>query len=97
MALSINSLAEYIQSLGRVIKEKAGISGDTVIYPADFDTHIGAVYQKGQADQAERTNGGNAQASQILTGCSAYVKNRLVSKAVPPEKWRDPPPPPSRQ
>ena len=27
----------------------------------------------------------------------SYVKNRLVSKAVPPEKWRDPPPPPSRQ
>ena len=26
----------------------------------------------------------------------SYVKNRLVSKAVPPEKWRDPPPPPSR-
>ena len=23
----------------------------------------------------------------------SYVKNRLVSKAVPPEKWRDPPPP----
>ena len=27
----------------------------------------------------------------------SYVKNRLVSKAVPPEKWRDPPPPPTRQ
>ena len=24
----------------------------------------------------------------------SYVKNRLVSKAVPPEKWRDPPPHP---
>ena len=83
MALSTNSLAEYIQGLGQAIKEKAGIGADTVIYPADFDAHIGTVYEKGKLDQAALTNGGNAQASQILSGCSAYVKNRLVNGEMP--------------
>ena len=35
--------------------------------------------------------------SVIFAVARRYVKTRLVSKAVPPEKWRDPPPPPSRQ
>lgn len=79
MALDITNLGEYMRALGQVIKDKAGIGADTVIYPADFDAHIGTVYEKGKLDQAALTNGGNAQASQILTGCSAYVKNRLVN------------------
>ena len=79
MALDITNLGEYMRALGQVIKDKAGIGADTVIYPADFDAHIGTVYEKGKLDQAALTNGGNAQASQILSGCSAYVKNRLVN------------------
>ena len=83
MALDITNLGEYMRALGQVIKDKAGIGADTVIYPADFDAHIGTVYEKGKLDQAALTNGGNAQASQILSGCSAYVKNRLVNGGMP--------------